>query len=322
MTAGTRIGGSAGPALPQMGKARIQNGRTMQTPAASPTQAPILLPERGARGLFFMHVPKTAGSFVTGLFTRHFGAAHCAPFIEEPIADALRRPGRVRTIRADYASAHSPMVLLQRAGIPACFDVFTVLRDPLARLVSHLNWMDRFNHGVDRKAYMALSPDAKRLVQQLGRTDPDSRGDLDRLFRLDELAKARFLFNLQAGMIGARSMINILDMTDLLTLGPDGIAARINRLAACVMLEDFKSGLRAAGYSLPEGQTVNPAKTRRFTASAAMGVAASRYLEADQRFVDMVRSREPDITIVLDHLRAAGRQTETARGMHPAPRTA
>ncbi|MBE3639986.1 sulfotransferase family 2 domain-containing protein [Mangrovicoccus algicola] len=258
------------------------------------------------RGVFFLHIPKTAGSFVARMFEDRLGPAACITFQEREVQHRVSKGGRLSFLGHDFVSAHSPMATLRLAGVPRHYRIFSVLRDPMDRLVSHLNWLDRFNHGIDLHSHAALKQDMKMLVRALDGLDPDSPAEMRRLFRLDSLAKARMLFNMQATMLLSAREGDILRYVDVERLSRAQIRRQLSRLAFCATLEQFTTGLAARGIAPPEDGRINSAKTGRFRRSPALEEAAERYVAVDRKLHDMVAQDRPDLSAVTDRL-AAGR---------------
>nr|WP_253949147.1 sulfotransferase family 2 domain-containing protein [Mangrovicoccus sp. HB161399] len=262
------------------------------------------------RGLFFLHIPKTAGSFVARLFADRLGSDACITFQEREVQHAVSKGGPLSFLGHDFVSAHSPMATLRTAGVPHHYRIFTVLRDPLDRLVSHLNWLDRFNHGIDLHSHAALKRGMKDFVRSLAGLDPDSTADMRRLFTLDSLAKARMLFNIQSAMLFAPRAGDILALTDLDSLTAAQMHKRLSRLAFCATLDQFKQGLAAAGVEIPLDERVNGGKSRHFRRNEALEAAAERYVAQDRKLVQMVARTEPDLSPVLQRLRPGAARPE------------
>ncbi len=295
--------------LPDMARARIKR-RLLSPPGAvravvaNPVPprrprpaAPTLrgyIPATAERGVFFLHVPKTAGSYLTSLFVDKLGAARCDPFMSRSVdAAALGDPDT--PLRADYISAHVNFHMVKAAGLAARYGMIMILRDPVDRLVSHLNWIDRFNHGHDPRGYASLDADRKRLVAQLDHTDPQDAGALHTLFRLDGLGKATWLFNRQLATLVVKHPDDILEYTDMERMTDTQIAARMARIEVCTTLPQFLSGLRNRGVALPSEARVNPAQTKRFHRTPALERAAARYVALDARLYRLAQAQAPDL---------------------------
>lgn len=261
------------------------------------------LPRHTDRGIYSMHVPKTAGSFVNSLFVDALGAENCDPFMARGIR-AANDGDLITPTRADYVSAHVNYHMVRCSGLADHYGMILVLRDPVDRLVSHLNWIDRFNHGHDPAGYRALDDDYRRLVQTLKQIDPENPGALNRLFRLDLLAKAVWLYNRQMATLAVQRPHDILQYTDIDRMTDAEIRARMADIEVCATLKQFLDGLAARGIALPEKTRVNPGLTRKFTRTPELEAAAERYVAQDQRLWDLTEAQTPDLDRVAGILRA------------------
>jgi hypothetical protein len=107
---------------------------------------PIAFAPQGRRKpMFFLHIPKTSGSSCNAMLRVAYGRLNFVDHAEHLLPDLLR--GTVPTRRVDCVSAHVPMCRwVAYRGVRA-YPVVTLLRDPWARLVSHINWVNKFNRG-------------------------------------------------------------------------------------------------------------------------------------------------------------------------------
>lgn len=143
------------------------------------------IPLRGAetRPIFFMHIPKTAGSSVNRLFTESLGPEAVRTHIES----AQRSPDLFAKRR--FVSGHFRYTEFRRYCDSGDFFVMTLLRDPVDHLRSHLNWVriltieERFRTFIETR-------DALRLVSEKLRDVDVNDADAVRGF-LDENADLR-----------------------------------------------------------------------------------------------------------------------------------
>lgn len=162
------------------------------------------------RAVLFLHIPKTSGSSCNRLMLQAYGADNFIGHAEYRLPAILSR--RAAPIRVDGLSAHVPLCrwsLYRGADAYACI---TVLRDPWARLVSHINWYARFLDGRPMPVGCTASA-VRRVVQALGQTDFDSRESLRCLM---------------AQVAQERQEVSAFDnmQVRMLMTGPPGIAAR------------------------------------------------------------------------------------------------
>lgn len=91
--------------------------------------------------LVFMHIAKTAGTYVNEVFLRHFGADAVRIHVESNLAEVASEliadgDGRIR-----FVSGHVPYPELKRKLTPIEAAYATCLREPIAQLISHMQWI-------------------------------------------------------------------------------------------------------------------------------------------------------------------------------------
>lgn len=241
-----------------------------------PGQPPPFVPRGERPPLFFLHIPKSAGTTVNALLTRLYGAQNTVLHAEW--AAQMTRSGRGGTTRADGVSGHLP--LAEWAGLPGqgAYGRVTLLRDPWERLVSHLNWMDRYNQGHDAATLARLSPAQARIVALLAETDFADRGAVAAMMaRMAAPGLPRYFDNLQIRMLHST-----LQPGWIPAVGPEDVAearlaldgfALVGRAEAAA---DFAHALaRLAGHArAPRVGRENRARSTRIAATDRVARAA------------------------------------------------
>ncbi|MEL6701253.1 MAG: hypothetical protein AAFO58_06185 [Pseudomonadota bacterium] len=115
----------------------------MSAVAPADTRPLLFAPEDGAlRPVFFLHIPKTAGSSNNQFLAQVYGAGQVQTHVENLLPALLA--GDRDPLLHPCISGHVPLWawrLYRGADAYACV---TLLRDPWARLVSHINWVARY----------------------------------------------------------------------------------------------------------------------------------------------------------------------------------
>lgn len=134
-----------------------------------------------SRPVFFMHIAKTAGSYLNSLFKSSLGSPSVETHIEGKIGgskalkEALDRGVSV-------FSGHVMYGLWKEIERPsACrFTKITIVRDPIEHLASHIQWLDHYNLPEMRSAYQALDESHQRIVDRIGAIDLSNISQIDR----------------------------------------------------------------------------------------------------------------------------------------------
>ncbi|SFD68640.1 hypothetical protein [Roseivivax sediminis] len=149
--------------------------------------------------IFYLHIPKTSGSAQNTAISaiwQDSAIIHAESWFNA-IRDRVAPP-----MRADAVSGHIAYASWRFTGLSDLYPAATVLRDPWTRLVSHINWMDRFNLGIDAGTQARLAPSHTRIVTALESTDFDDRDSLAALVaKLTEAGDDGLFDNLQVRMV-------------------------------------------------------------------------------------------------------------------------
>lgn len=129
--------------------------------------------------MFFLHIPKTSGSSTNRLLERVYGRHNFVDHAENVLPRLMDRSRPTQAV--DCVTAHVPLCRWSLFRGTDAYPRVTVLRDPWARLVSHVNWIARFNHG-EPMPTGKTAPALARVVAVLGQTDFADRASLMRLF--------------------------------------------------------------------------------------------------------------------------------------------
>lgn len=122
----------------------------------------------------FVHVPKTAGSTVNRAVAAHFanGHAHCEAFVDTPakLAAAARD--------ADWLSGHVDFTRFSnRLGAVTDRPIrwFATLRDPVAQVMSHYNWVIEIYHRGPRfyESHPAHIREVSARIRASDNSDPE-----------------------------------------------------------------------------------------------------------------------------------------------------
>ncbi len=185
----------------------------------------------GAR-IFFMHVPKTGGSTVN-----RFLAAQVPR--DRAIVQAQHGFSALDPSDYDLISGHlSYPDAMAKPGLEA-FCAVTVLRDPVAQLASHLDWVALQVRHWRQLWAMRRNPEIRALGRKLNGLDLSDPGALDRFLSASETPRERAFFdNCQ--------LRYLLGIDPSMPVGAHHVSdavARLDRFACVGVTEDLRATL-------------------------------------------------------------------------------
>ncbi|MGI9394524.1 MAG: hypothetical protein ACR2OY_07750 [Boseongicola sp.] len=148
--------------------------------AVKNVETPVRRKERLETPIFFMHIAKTAGSYVNERFVDALGEDAVATHIEQSIGNTLDLKAALRDGQR-FFSGHVMLGLWDdiAGSLSRKFSMITVLRDPIDHLASHIQWLDQYNNPGRRHCYAALDESHRRIVDRIGAIDLSDIGQLD-----------------------------------------------------------------------------------------------------------------------------------------------
>ena len=151
---------------------------------------PLLCDPEEGRRVFFLHIPKTAGSSNNIFLRSLFGEDGFQDHVENLLPRLLE--GELPPLRQRCISGHVPLWAWSLYRGTHVYERITLLRDPWRRLVSHVNWVNQFNHGVRMPSHGPGAQSLANVARALEQTDFEDRKSLKRLF---DIANAQPYFS-------------------------------------------------------------------------------------------------------------------------------
>jgi hypothetical protein len=133
------------------------------------------------QSVFFMHIAKTAGSYLNRAFELTFGDERVSSFSEsrlrnhEDVVEFLQRGVRV-------FSGHLYDALWDELGgkiKKVKFTKVTIIRNPIEQIASHILWLDHYNREEFREEYKRFPEPTQRLIDLIDRVDLRDIGHID-----------------------------------------------------------------------------------------------------------------------------------------------
>ena len=264
-----------------------------ETTTALPDRPTPFAPSGAAPALFFMHIPKTSGSSTNRLLTGLYGTENVIIHAESVLPDLLAR--NRETLRVDGVSGHVPLcrwALYRGTGLYARA---TLLRDPWTRLVSHINWVNRFRLG-EPLPTGKTGPATERVSAALADTDFSDRAALRRFF---ELVRAQEDFNAFDNM-QVRMLVTGHHRATYKRLKKGDAEAAIDNLSAfavvgfCEDQDRFRTDLESfVGQTFAEAEAPRENVTTTMALTPDNGLARkvfAPWIEMDQALYDAARA--------------------------------
>ncbi len=127
--------------------------------------------------LFFLHIPKTAGTSFVDSIKPWFSEDRRANYVE-----GISKEERTALDDRHFISGHIFFEEIQRLPYIVDYRLVSVFRDPYARLASHIRYMDRYNQPEYEAAFHHLGDDLKAIVKVIGKMDFQRSDDFEALF--------------------------------------------------------------------------------------------------------------------------------------------
>jgi Sulfotransferase family len=127
--------------------------------------------------LFFLHIPKTAGTTIVETLASFYPNELRANYIE-----GIDHDQRLLLGNKSFISGHLFLEEIRRLPFAAEFSQMVLLREPYARLASHLRFMDRYATPAFRTDYELLPPHLKEVVNRISEVDFESSESLGEFF--------------------------------------------------------------------------------------------------------------------------------------------
>ena len=220
------------------------------------------------RPLFFMHIAKTAGSYVNSLLERSLGDG----FVGH-IEESLQGDWTIETALAGGVSAFSGHIYLQNwdslwpVSAPRPYLV-TVLREPNEHIASHIQWLDHYSLPEFEGEFQSLPVEVRRLVEQIAATDFGNIGHLDYLMTHLPAIGVQLLDNCQSRyfLCGQESVVRRHCPLSL-DMGPS-LRTYADRFDLILRQDQLRDGIRALNaltglQLLPDDRRINASVSTR-----------------------------------------------------------
>ena len=241
--------------------------------------------------LFFIHVPKTAGSSFNAFLADNFkGEAHCEKYIDA----ASREFSSLDKIKEfEYISGHLNYSDFSANGFNRKdYFMMTFLRDPLKQLISHVNWVIHIFDVSEKffKGHPKIIQDMTLELRSLDLNEPDQL-----IFALEKHAglfqnnQAKYFRN-EKNQVSTEAAIKNLSQLDFLGITEeyeDSVRTFIDKSNCSADFSLHKKN-RNVNYRLKPDTLADNKQIKRFIEDYN-GVDIEIYKFAKQRFSSLVK---------------------------------
>ncbi|WP_036286101.1 hypothetical protein [Methylocystis sp. ATCC 49242] len=219
--------------------------------------------------IFFMHIAKTAGSYINHLFENSLGPDKVIVHGEVKIRN---RENFCRLVESgvEFFSGHiyHRLWLELAKGMTDQFKMITVLRDPIDHIASHILWLDHYNLPEKKAEYERLSERPRRIVDLIGQIDLRNPGDLDHFVTHLPPAAVKLLDNCQSRYFLCGPGSIIADHEPITLRHCSAILAAIRNFDLILPQNDLDTGIAMMNGILgtnvtPRSERINEAKSPR-----------------------------------------------------------
>lgn len=148
----------------------------------------LAMSKKNSSRIGFLHIPKTAGVSVTQAFVDELGTDQCVLFSEKIVEDSF--------LHSRFVSGHVYFGDVTRDAF-----LFTVLRDPITQIASHLMWIDHYNLPQFQQEREGFPENVKAGIRELANTDLSSAKSIDNYLRRHPVDSPLRIANLQSEML-------------------------------------------------------------------------------------------------------------------------
>lgn len=219
---------------------------------------------------FFMHIAKTAGSYVNRLFGDALGETNIVVHAESKLRDPSNFKRLITEQNVKFFSGHLYLRLWDEFSkhVDKEFKLITVVRDPIEQIASHILWLDHYNLDRKRGEYQRLSESHRRLVDLIQNVNFDDPGHLDHFLTHLPPAGLQLLDNCQSRYFLCGPGSPILNHEPITLAHTSAIVKSCNRFDLILVQNDLRAGVlminSLLGTNLVFSETrVNEAKAER-----------------------------------------------------------
>ncbi|MDD9922637.1 MAG: hypothetical protein OXQ92_10220 [Boseongicola sp.] len=167
--------------------------------------------------VFFMHIAKTAGSYLNACLSDAVGPDRMLTHIENRLGSDQALASALSS-GIEVFSGHVMLGLWDKLASSETrkFRLVTMVREPIAHIASHIHWLDHYNRPDKRPGYRALDEDHRRIVDRIGSINLKDVGQLDAFLTGLSGTEMRLLDNCQSRyfiMSGGRDIETTRPMT-------------------------------------------------------------------------------------------------------------
>jgi hypothetical protein len=170
--------------------------------------------------IFFLHIPKAAGTSINEMFALHYSKGRVKFHIEE---DRKNNYQNIDTSRLDMFSGHVSLFEVIKYLPVDDFLRVTLVREPFQQLISHINWVRFISEDTESNFFKNHPDNIKEFSLKLRKIDFEDLSQVEEFFHslsnigqnLFNNCQTRYLFNGHIAPVKSASVINqVIDSLD------------------------------------------------------------------------------------------------------------
>ena len=222
------------------------------------------------RPIFFMHIAKTAGSFVNHVVNVSAQEGQYDFHIERFLRykEYFEKEAKEKIFVSGHVYLSDWLDMSKTYSLD--FDIMTIIREPFSHIVSHMLWLDHYNQREFRGEFNALDQNTQTVVDRIGAVNFEDPGSLDNFLTHLSPRGIQYLDNCQARYFLCGNQEPIERFQPLTLAMRFAIAKKLDNVA--FISTNVEAFVEELGRRLPFPLTVSPEKVNEAKAARRIDI--------------------------------------------------